>query len=155
MCQFAFIRKEYFEVHDSFVEMMDPNNRVKQTERQYLFVKVKYKDNNILVPLRKELPNLKAKMCFKAPCQSKPNAGLDYRKIMIVNDMTDIELVPEQKLPDAQYNKIVDNYDKIEKAVISYIEGYIRSAKKNRHLIDYEYKYSTLHNYHNELHITE
>lgn len=154
MCNFVFIKEKYFKENKNFVEMLDPYDMQKQTSRQYLYIAVKYKENNILVPLRRNAgKNLK--MFYPVPSHSRPNAGLDYRKMLIVNNLGYIETPSSQRLADSQKKIINDNYDTIEKAVIRYIEGYIKSANKNREHKDYEYSFSTLHNFHTELGIVK
>ncbi|MBH1942533.1 hypothetical protein I5677_16695 [Mobilitalea sibirica] len=151
MSNFVFIKEEYFKMNSSFIEMLDPFDYVKQSQRQYLFIKVQYQNNNILVPLRKNLPYIDAKLFFPVPSQSKPRAGLDYRKMLIVNNLQHIETPQTQRLTNSQTNIIINNYNTIETAVLNYIQGYIKAAYKGRERIDNKYKYSTLHNFHAEL----
>lgn len=154
MCNFVFVKEKYFKENMSFVEMLDPYDLKKQTSRQYLYVTVKYMGNNILVPLRRNTgKNLK--IFYPVPSQTRPNAGLDYRKMLIVNNMEYIEIPSSQRLADSQKKIISDNYETIEKAVIKYIDGYIKSANKNREHKDFEYSFSTLHNFHAELGIVK
>lgn len=154
MCNFVFIKERYFKENKNFVEMLDPYDLKKQTSRQYLYISVKYGQNNILVPLRRNAgKNLK--MFYPVPSQSRPNAGLDYRKMLIVNNLEYIETPSSQRLADGQMKIISDNYETIEKAVVRYIDGYIKSANKNREHKDYEYSFSTLHNFHTELGIVK
>lgn len=88
-------------------------------------------------------------MSFFSKIQSnkKPNAGLDFRKILIVNDLSYIEYQLDPKIPASQQSMINNNYDKIEAMVIHYIKGYIKSALKNREFRDKLYIFSTLHNF--------
>lgn len=151
MCSFVFIKEDYFKSNSGFVEMLDPYDIQKQTSRQYLYVHVQYKGNKVSVPLRRNLPGNNPKLYYPVSSQSRPNAGLDYRKMLIVNDESNIEVPTEQRLATSQVKIINDNYDTIEKAVISYIDGYIKSASKNREHRDYDYSYSTLHNFQKEL----
>lgn len=155
MINMVFIKEEYFRKNSSFKEMLDPFDLTKQTQRQYLYINFQYKNNNILIPLRKNLPGVNSKLYYPVPSETKPNAGLDYRKILIINNSTYIEIPTEQKLTQAQSKIIINNYDTIEKAVINYIDGYIKAANKNREYLEYDYKFSTLHNFHTELLITK
>lgn len=151
MINMVFIKEEYFRKNSGFEEMLDPFDLIKQTQRQYIYINVQYKNNNVLVPLRKKLPGDNPKLYIPVPSESKPNAGLDYRKILIVNNSTYIENPTEQKISNSQLNIITAKYDVIEKAVTSYIDGYIKTANKNREHIEYDYKFSTLHNFQKEL----
>lgn len=153
----VFIIKEYFKNNKHFVEMLDPGNSTKQSNRKYIFLEFKYKKNNLLVPLRSEMPDISklGQVAYRVPSEYKPNAGLDYRKILIVNDETYIEKPKYIKIPKSQIRIIEKNYNDIEKQVISYVNGYVKAVKKNRHLKDKKFCYSTLHNYHNELAINK
>lgn len=155
MCSFVFIKEDYFRSNSGFVEMLDPYDIKKQTSRQYLYINVQYKGNTVLVPLRRNLPGNNLKLYYPVPSETRPNAGLDYRKMLIVNDTNNIEVPTTQRLATSQVKIINDNYAKIEKAVINYIDGYIKSANKNREHKDYAYSYSTLHNFHKELGIVK
>lgn len=137
--------------------MLDPDNLTKQSNRKYIFLEVKYKENNLLVPLRSEMPDISklGQVGYKVPSEYKPNAGLDYRKILIINDESYIEEPKYIKIPKSQVRIIDSNYNIIEKQVISYVDGYIKTVKKSRHLKDKKFCYSTLHNFHKELGINK
>ena len=149
----VFIREEYFNIHSCFEEMLDPTDRIKQSQRNHLFLNVKYEKNNLLIPFRTEMPNFHAigKVGYNVPSEEKPNAGLDYRKILIVNDIKYLEMPEYCKIPMSQQKIISSNYEIIKKEVKNYIEGYIKSAKKERQYRDSKYRFSTLHNFHKEL----
>lgn len=153
----VFIIKEYFKNNKHFVEMLDPDNLIKQSNRKYIFLEFKYKENNLLVPLRSEMPDISklGQVGYKVPSEYKPNAGLDYRKILIINDENYIEEPKYIKIPKSQVRIIETNYNIIEKQVIAYVDGYIKTVKKNRHLKDKKFCYSTLHNFHKELGINK
>ncbi|WP_066715705.1 type III toxin-antitoxin system TenpIN family toxin [Clostridium sp. Marseille-P299] len=147
----VFIKEQFFMMNENLEEMLDPRDIVKQTLRQYLFLNVKYRDNNILIPLRSDIPKNNLKICYPVPSRTRPNAGLDYRKMLIINDDEYIEKPEEQRLANSQLKIITDNYETIKSAAIKYVNGYIKAAKKNRERKDYDYKFSTLHNFHEEL----
>lgn len=149
----VFILKEYFKKNSHLVEILDPGDLEKQSQRKYIFLGFKYNSNTLLVPLRTELPDMSkiGQVGFEVPSEEKPNAGLDYRKILIVNDSSYIENPPYWKIPTSQVKIINANYDTIKNQVKAYVDGYIKSAKKNRHLRDKKFRYSTLHNFHVEL----
>ncbi|MCT4618381.1 MAG: hypothetical protein N4A62_03220 [Marinisporobacter sp.] len=160
-CNFVFIKEEYFKQNRQLDEMLDPYDIGKQIQRQYVFLKIQYKDNNILVPLRSELPFNKkiGDIGYPVPSKKKTHAGLDFRKILIVNNPSYIELSKYPKIPKSQQQIIEQNYPSIEKRVLQYINGYIKSALKKREKRDKKYKFSTLHNFHDALgiikHLTE
>ena len=149
----VFILEEYFKKNNHLVEILDPGNLEKQAQRKYIFLGFKYNDNTLLVPLRTEMPDMSkiGQVGYRVPSEEKPNAGLDFRKILIVNDSRYIEIPHYWKIPSSQVRTINANYSTIKSQVISYVDGYIKSAKKNRHLRDKKFCYSTLHNFHSEL----
>ena len=116
MSNFVFIKEDFFKENSGFEEMLDPFDLEKQTARQYLYVNVKYNDNNILVPLRRNIGK-SPKLYYPVPSKTRPNAGLDYRKMLIVNNEDYIEIPSGQRLAESQTKIISDNYDTIEKAV--------------------------------------
>lgn len=156
MVNCVFIKESYFQHNNNFVEMLDSNNIEDQTKRKYIFLNFRYGNNNLLVPLRTEMPDLSkiGQVGYMVPSQKKPNAGLDYRKTLIVNDINYLEIPTHSKIPPSQERIINANYSAIENGVIAYVDGYVKAAKKNRHLRDKKYRFSTLHNFHNELGIT-
>lgn len=148
-----FIKEQFFIDNPKLVEMLDPGNTKKQSERDYLFLSVKYLGNNLLIPLRSNISSLKGnyKLGYPVPSLSRPNAGLDYRKMLIINDASYYEIPTSQRIAKSQMKTILNNYDKIEKAAIKYTEGYTKSVFKGREYKDFAYKFSTLHNYHDLL----
>ncbi|WP_234117231.1 hypothetical protein [Clostridium hydrogenum] len=156
ICDIVFIKNNFFDDNSNFIEMLDPHNKQKQSERNYAFIKVKYKNNNIFVPLRSNVNTNTpyGKIGFPVPSSKRPYAGLDFRKILIINDLSYIEYQSEPKLPTSQQSILNNSYDNIETMVIHYIHGYVKSALKNRHFRDKLYIFSTLHNFHKELGIS-
>ena len=137
------------------IEMLDPEDIIKNTQRKYIFLSVKYDGNTIFVPLRSVLPNLSnALIGFPVPSTERPNAGLDYRKALIINDLDYILMPTENTIPSSQQKILDANYETIEAQVIQYIKGYKKAALKNRHHKDCKFKFSTLHNFHKELNIS-
>lgn len=156
-CNVVFIKEDYFKENSHFIELLDPFGTAKQTKRQYVFLNIQLENNNILVPLRSNLPSNKknGNIGYPVPSAEKPNAGLDFRKILIVYDSSYIEIPEHPKIPKSQQHTIEQNYQAIENSVIQYIRGYIKSALKKRQKIDKKYRFSTLHNFHDELGINE
>lgn len=147
----VFIDPRFFTDHPHLIEMLDPNNIPKSASRKYLFLNITYNGNNIYIPLRTEKPDLSiGAIGFPVPSQTRPHAGLDYRKILIINDTSYISTT-QCHIASAQKKILNDNYNRIESEVIAYINGYIKSAVKGRHKTDSKFKWSTLHNFHDEL----
>lgn len=154
----VFIKEQYFKDHLHFIKMLDVGNFNKQSKRKYIFLNVKYQNNNVFIPLRTSLgnPNKKfGKIGFSVPSESRPDAGLDYRYILIINDFKYIEFPKSQKISNSQYKTISNNYSVIESEVTHYIKGYIRAAKKGKEKIQPLYKESSLQNFNKELNISK
>ena len=152
------IKEEYFREKADFKNMLDPGNYDKQSKRTHICVLFKMNDNNILVPLRNNLgePIRKfGKIGFPVPSTKRPNAGLDYRYSLIVNDTSYLEYHVKEKLPQAQYSIIAYHYNTIAHEVEVYVKRYIKVAKKNRHTIEPLFKNSSLINFHKELGIDQ
>lgn len=151
---FCFIKEQYFTERPSMINMLDPHNTSKQAKRTHLCIRIKLNNNNVYIPLRNNLGNpirKFGKIGFAVPSQKRPNAGLDYRYSLIINDDKYIEMQCSQKLPNAQYKLICDNYELIAKEITVYINKYIKAAKKNRHRKEPLFKVSSLINFHEEL----
>ena len=148
------ISEKYFEKYNSkFIEMLDVANIKKQSNRMYLFLKIKIDENNILIPLRTNLPKLgNAVVGYHVPSKSKPNAGFDYRKMLIVDDEYIIP-VENLNIPNSQQKIILEKYEVIETQVKKYIKNYKKAVEKNRQFKDRIFKFSTLHNFHKELNL--
>lgn len=134
--------------------MLDPDNSRKQSKRTHLCVVININNNSIFVPLRNNLGNpirKFGKIGFSVPSQKRPNAGLDYRYSLIINDEKYIEWHEEIKLPKTQYTAILNNYKTIANEVCIYINRYIKVAKKNRQFKEPLYRNSSLMNFHKEL----
>lgn len=155
--ELVFIREDYFREHIHFEKILDTNNPIKGSRRHYLFVKVGFNGNQIFVPLKSNLgdPNRYGKIGYSVPSTKRPNAGLDYRCILIINEEKYLERPEYIKLNKDQLKLIQSNYNIIEKEVVGYIKGYIKSVTKKRSHIDKKFKESSLRNFHVELGIEE
>lgn len=154
----VFLKEEYFILHSQHSKMLDPGHIQKQSKRSYLYVKVKYEGNNLFIPLRKNLGKAVrafGKIGYSVPSIEKPNAGLDYRYILIVNEEKYIEHPVTLRIPKAQYKIICDNYKTIEKEALAYVNGYVKTAIKDRVEKEAKYRESSLLNFHDELKIAE
>ena len=147
--EIVFILEQYFIDNSNFIELLDTNNIQKQSSRFHIFVSTSYKENQFFIPLRSNIKH--GSMGFSAPSSTRPNAGLDYRKALIVNDDKYIHRPNVVKIPSSQRNHIQANIVAINNGFSNYVNGYIKSANKKREHIDSKYKFSTLHNFHKEL----
>lgn len=154
----VYIKEQYFKDNPDYIKMLDVGNTEKQSKRNYLFLQIEYETNKLLIPLRTNLGDPIRKfgvIGFSVPSESKPNAGLDYRYILIVNNSNYIEYPTHIKIPASQQKIISDNYPKIENDVIAYVRGYISASIKNLAERKPKYKESTLLNFNDELGVFE
>ena len=87
--RYCYITKDYYEDNPNLEKILDLDDYTKHSVRTHLCLNVKYNQNNVLIPLRKNLGKADrpfGKIGYSVPSQSKPDAGLDYRYIMIIND---------------------------------------------------------------------
>lgn len=151
---FFFIKEQYFIDHSHFKKMLDPGNSKKQSHRTYLCVKIEVDDNTFYLPLRRNLgPEIRAfgRIGHAVPSKKRPNAGLDYRYALIVNDVHYLESSSSQKIPNSQSKKIIQDYDIIKKEFEIYLRGYKKTIIKNRLQYEALYRESCLINFNKEL----
>lgn len=153
----VFIKQDYFLERPHFKKMLDHNYPKKQSQRSYLFLKIKYEENDVFVPLRSRIEPVKkfGIIGYRVPSNEKPQAGLDYRHILIINDVDYIEFPTAPKITRQQLNTLKRDYIEIEKQVIAYLNGYTTAAVKNRIEREPKYRLSCLVNFDKELRIAE
>lgn len=140
------LNRKYFEDNSHFKNMLDENNVPKQVKRPYVYVSIKVKDNNFLLPLRS---NLNHPNGFHAPSSKSANAGIDYSHALILPESSYIK--NRTDLDREQYDYIKDNYDTIKSEFVAYLKDYIRKEKKGiAHKVG-KFKNSTLLNFNEEL----
>lgn len=149
----VFLKREYFLINPDLKEVLDPNDIDKQTRRRYIFLNVEYKENTFFIPLRSNIDTSRnfGMIGYPVPSSKKPNAGLDFRKILVINDNSYIDKPEYSRIPKSQQIIIDKNYKTIKDLAINYIDGYVKTANKNREYVSNRFKMSTLHNFHNEL----
>jgi len=147
----VFIKQQYFDDNSSFIEVLDSDDSVKRTSRMYVFISIKHNGNVFYVPLRSNIALSNKITCYSVPSSTKPKAGLDFRKALIINDDSYVQKICYPEIASSQMNKLNSDISTIENLFINYVKGYIKSASKKREKRDYAYKYSTLHNFHAEL----
>lgn len=153
VAQYCYIIGDYYSDHPNLKKILDIDDSTKHNTRTHLCLNVRYNGNNILIPLRKNLGQAVrpfGKIGYPVPSQSKPNAGLDYRYIMVINETKYLRF-DTPRISSKQSSAIEDNYSIIEKEVIEYINSYIRVARKNRIDRTARFRESSLINFHKEL----
>lgn len=154
----CFINEAYFKKNNAFTNMLDPGNSQKQSKRTYLCIGIKCDKNHFYIPLRNNLgPEIRkfGRIGHAVPSKKRPNAGLDYRYTLLINDSSYIEIPKQIKIPMSQYNLIKSDYAKIQSEFEVYLNGFIKAAKKMRNSKEPLYKVSSLVNYFSELGIEE
>lgn len=150
---YCYIQQTYYDDNPGLTKILDQFDESKHGIRTHLCLNIQYQGNNILIPLRKNmgLANRKfGNIGHQIPSQSKPLAGLDYRYIMIINDMKYLRF-DTPLIPNRQAKQIQNDYTIIEREAISYINSYISVANKNRVERNARFRESSLINFHKEL----
>ena len=154
--RYCYIIEQYYKDNPQLKKILDIGDSTKHNIRTHLCLNVKIQQNNVLIPLRKNLgePNRKfGKIGYPVPSESKPKAGLDYRYMMILNDSKYLRFdLP--RISNRQISIIQNNYDTIEREAMEYIKAYIRVANKGRVEMNARFRESSLINYHKELGVT-
>lgn len=154
--RYCYITEQYYKDHPNLTKILDVDDSTKYNIRTHLCLNVKFKHNNILIPLRKNLgePDRKfGKIGYPVPSASKPDAGLDYRYVMVINETKYLRF-DNPRISNKQISTIQNNYDTIEREVIEYINSYIRTANKGRVDMTARFRESSLINFHKELGVT-
>jgi protein AbiQ len=115
--QYCYIDSQYYIEHPDLRQILDVDDTEKHNVRTHVCLNIKYLGNNILIPLRKNLGSATrpfGKIGFPVPSQSKPNAGLDYRYIMVINESKYLKF-NRPRISNRQLAIIKNNYDTIQK----------------------------------------
>lgn len=153
---YCYITEQYYKDHPNLEKILDIDDSIKHNIRTHLCLNIKFKHNNVLIPLRKNLGDEVRKfgrIGHSVPSASKPKAGLDYRYIMIINDVNYLRF-DTPRISNSQIKIIQNDYEDIEKEAIEYIKSYIKKANKGRVEITSRFKESSLINFHKELGVT-
>ncbi|TDK54768.1 hypothetical protein E2K98_28785 [Bacillus salipaludis] len=155
--EYAFVLNDFFK--QDFLdpeEVLDKNKgKAARETRVYVCLKLEYENNTFLIPLRRDLAGMPGhplfqKACYPVPSENKPDAGLDFRKIIVVNEPS-LYRIDEAKISAKQRNTMQDNFEVIKNLAIDYIDGFKKAARKNRQKREPLYKYSALNNFLEEL----
>lgn len=114
--------------------MSDCGDSKKQSGRTHLCIKIEKDGNNFYIPLRNNLGcdiRKFGRIGHSVPSDKRKNAGLDFRYALIENNDSEIELQIQKRIPESQYRRIKNEYAKIKEKFNVYIDGYIKSARKN------------------------
>ena len=125
--------------------------------RGYGIVVIEVNDLMFGIPLRTRIKKYRSKRTRFATrvLDSKYVSGLDYGKAVL---LTDPSYVSDETfyVKSSEYRTIRDNTFKISKAFGMYVNTYINARKKGLSIvIERDYRFTTLINYHNELGLEE
>uniref|UniRef100_UPI003F49364D hypothetical protein n=1 Tax=Niallia taxi TaxID=2499688 RepID=UPI003F49364D len=156
--EYVFLLNSFFEREfDDPKQLLDKfKGKDAREARVYVCLKFEYETNTFLIPLKKDLGSSLLKnpyykdVYYPVPSSSKPEAGLDFRKIIIANDESQYR-VDEARISAGQRKIMQDNFETIKSLAIKYINGFKKAAKKNRHKKDSYYNFSALSNFLEEL----
>lgn len=151
--KYCYIQEQFYIDHPDLIKVLDIGDNTKHGIRTHICLNIKFKNNSVFIPLRKNLGapiRPFGKIGFSVPSMSKPNAGLDYRYIMVINDGKYIKY-DSPRISNSQIKIIQNGYDTIEKEAIDYINSYIKVAKKDRVSKTARFRESSLINFHKEL----
>lgn len=146
----CYIKDAFFEEHQSLVKILDPGKLHKQSRRTHLCVEIDIDNNKYYIPLRNNLgkPIRKyGRIGHAIPSQKRPNAGLDYRYALVINDERYIESPEEQRIPNSQYRIIKNDYKQIKHEFETYVRGFKKAVKKKRVQKEPLYRESSLINF--------
>lgn len=153
MTNYCYILEKYYEDHPDLVKILDVDDGEKHNIRTHLCLNIQYNGKDVLIPLRKNLGaevRPFGRIGFSVPSKSKPQAGLDYRYMMIIEDRKYIRF-DAPRISNKQITTIDTNYSTIEAQALEYLNSYIRVAKKKRVNVTARFRESSLINFHKEL----
>lgn len=132
---------------------------LKKTSRAYncLLFRTHY-DYFICIPYRSEIKHSFSYLFQKSERSSKHKSGLDYTKILIINKTEYLD-TKDAIIDKDEYNETIKNFEKIKRAALEYVEGYIDHIRKKKVLhskvFARKYGFSTLPYFHEELGLTK
>lgn len=150
----CFVKEQFFVGNAHFIKMLDSGNTTKQSHRTHLCLQIVSNGNTFCLPLRNNLGSdvrRFGRIGHAIPAAGRPNAGIDYRYALIVNDRAYIEVPDTQRIPNSQYQKMMNDISEIETEFHTYLGGFIRAAKKKRIEREALYRESSLINFLTEL----
>lgn len=153
---YVFLLNSFFEQEFSDpTQILDKLKSKNEREaRAYVLLRIFFEGNTFLVPLKKDISGIPQhwvdKISYPVPSTNKPNAGLDIRKMIIVNDES-FYRVDEARIAYSQKKIIQDNFEEIKGRAIEYIKDFKKAAAKGRNTKTALFKLSALNNFLDEL----
>lgn len=153
---YVFLLNSFFEQKfsdpDQILDKLKSKND--REARAYVLLRIFFEGNTYLVPLKKDIsgnpPQWADKISYPVPNTKKTNAGLDFRKMLIVNDES-FYRIDEARISSSQKKIIQDNFEEIKGRAIAYIKDFKKAAARDRNKKTPLYKLSALNNFLDEL----
>ncbi|MEY8736796.1 hypothetical protein AB9M75_06065 [Lactobacillus sp. AN1001] len=112
--------------------------------------------NLYFVPFRTQLPlkavNLFPEAFIKLPASSKPNAGLDITKTVLISSPENVEILPKAYIEKEQYRLLLQKESELWGKVKNYVQEYQRTVRQGKEL-SAKYQYTALRYFHKELNL--
>ena len=150
----CFIKEEFFLEHPNYIRILDVGDTEKQAKRTHVCIELSIGNNTFYIPLRKHLNGAVrpfGRIGHDVPSELYPKAGLDYRHVLIINDIQYIEPHNTEKLPSTQYKIINTDYEDIKSEFEVYLRKYIKAAKRYKADMVPLFRDTSLVNFHSEL----
>ncbi len=142
-----FIRKIFYQEHQDCPHILDINDPSKQGRRTHVCLDVLYDHNHYLIPLREHLFNpLRpyGRIGHAVPSPKYPNAGLDYRNTLVIQDRKYLYVQKPVVISRVQFSRIVKDFAKIRDEFIMYLDGFKKEYKRGHIMLSPLYKDSSL-----------
>lgn len=147
----------FYTDHCHLVEALDNHNGSWEQGkvRGYGIVVIEINDLRFAIPLR---TNIRHSACYITVTSSNPGVkgkGLDFSKALLI---TDDKYISNQvfKIDSSEHKRLLDKEHFIRQKFSKYVSKYVDAYKKadNNILSSFEYRFTTLCNYHAELGIS-
>ena len=116
-----------------------PEILVKQERPYNCIVFEIHKDYYVCIPYRTNIRHRNA-YHFKSSVRSRKNhSGLDYTKLVVINDVEYLDKSPDPIVDHDEYLETVRNIKKIENEVLQYLDTYCQHHNKQKILHPREY----------------
>lgn len=150
----CYIKEQYFIERPELINILDSGNTPKQARRKQLCMQITFDGDTFYIPFRTHLGDdvrRYGRIGHSVPSVSRPEAGLDYRYTLVINNSDYIIAGTDQMLPNSQHKKLQNEILDIEEEFITYYNGFIRAFRKGRLKREPLYRYSSLINFVDEL----
>jgi len=147
------LEDRFYEENTHLREVMDKNAGVwdDNKARGYGILVIELNGLRFGIPLRSNIPR-SSKHCFFSKKDADDRKGLDFEKAVLLPKDEYVSTLPFH-IPRTELAKIRDNEYVIWKKFSKYVDRYVKLCTEipGSNVLQHEYRYSTLVNYHVEL----